>query len=165
MRAAVRSDLDTTRFKSTHGPSSSSQRVDIAPSNSTQSPMLRNAHLSPLPNSSAIPRPCNSTILRSYPEKSENGPDESICATLTRHRKTSPVGGTRIASWVMPPPFFHGVAVKEARRTILMRASFMRLSTMLTGNNPRDAPSTAGDFGSSRYYADHPNAHGREVPH
>jgi len=37
------------------------------------------------------PRPCNNTILRLYAAKSENGPDASICATLTRQRNGSPL--------------------------------------------------------------------------
>jgi hypothetical protein len=37
-------------------------------------------------------------------------------ATLTRQRNGSPLAGTRIASCVMPPPFFQGVALKEDLR-------------------------------------------------
>src|SRR5882757_3216660 len=58
-------------------------------------------------------------MLRLYPPKSEKGPDESVCATLRRHRNGSPSAGTRIASCVMPPPFFHGTAVKDDWRMIL----------------------------------------------
>jgi len=57
-------------------------------------------------------------LLRLYAAKSENGPDASICATLTRQRNGSPLAGSRIASCVIPPPFFQGVAVKEALRMI-----------------------------------------------
>ena len=67
-------------------------------------------------NRNSIPAPRSNTILRLYSANSENGPDASMCATLTRQRKGSPLAGTRIASWVMPPPFFQGVAVKEALR-------------------------------------------------
>jgi len=42
-----------------------------------------------------------------------------MCATLTRHWKGSPPAGSRMASYVMPPPFFQGVAVKDAWRMIL----------------------------------------------
>ena len=42
-----------------------------------------------------------------------------MCATLTRHRKESPPAGTRIASCVIPPPFFQGSAVNEDLRMIL----------------------------------------------
>ncbi len=41
-----------------------------------------------------------------------------MSATLTRQTKVSPPAGTRMASWVMPPPFFQGVAVKDDRRMI-----------------------------------------------
>lgn len=45
-----------------------------------------------------------------------------MCATLTRQRKESPPAGTRIASCVMPPPFFQGIGVKEDLRMILTAA-------------------------------------------
>jgi len=41
-----------------------------------------------------------------------------MCATLTRQRNESPVAGTRIASCVMPPPFFQGAALNEDLRMI-----------------------------------------------
>ena len=41
-----------------------------------------------------------------------------MCATLTRQRNGSPLDGMRMASCVMPPPFFQGVAVKEDLRMI-----------------------------------------------
>ena len=42
-----------------------------------------------------------------------------MCATLTRHWKGSPPAGTRMASCVMPPQFFQGVAVNDERRMIV----------------------------------------------
>ena len=65
-----------------------------------------------------IPRPRSSVILRLYSAKSQKGPDASTCATLTRQRNGSLLAGTGIASWVMPPPFFQGIAVKEDLRMI-----------------------------------------------
>jgi len=37
---------------------------------------------------------------------------------LTRQRNGSPVAGTRIISWVIPPPFFHGTGTSDDLRMI-----------------------------------------------
>lgn len=39
-------------------------------------------------------------------------------ATLTRQRNGSAFAGTRMASCVIPPPFFHGVALNDDLRMI-----------------------------------------------
>src|SRR5216684_4206312 len=88
----------------------------MAPSNSTSSPTFRKLLCVPSAKRNSIPAPRNNTILRLYSANSENGPDASTSATLTRQRKGSPLAGTRIASCVIPPPFFQGVAVNEALR-------------------------------------------------
>lgn len=66
--------------------------------------------------------------MRWYAAKSEKGPETSIRATLTRQRNATPLAGTRIASWVMPPPFFQGVAVKADCRMICMHENHTDVS-------------------------------------
>src|ERR1700692_572932 len=41
---------------------------------------------------------------------------------LTRQRNGSAVAGTRIISWVIPPPFFHGTGTSDDLRMICIAA-------------------------------------------
>jgi hypothetical protein len=90
----------------------------IAPSNSTRSPTFRKSLCTPSAkrklHARALQQHHLAVVLGEFRER----PDASMCATLTRQRNGSPLSGTRSASCVMPPPFFQGVALKDALRMI-----------------------------------------------
>src|SRR5450631_1464659 len=125
------------RFRSVHGPFTSSHSVATAPSNVRMSPMSLRWMSGPAANLKRSPAPRSSTILRQYPVKLEKGPEASIWAMLTRQRNGSPVAGTRIISWVIPPPFFHGTGATDDLRIICIAVNHTVIAAGIAATSTR----------------------------
>ena len=115
-------------LKSRQGPFGSAPMIGSSPLKETGE--IRSAERKlPSGRTRRMPLPSMTIRMRCNPGKAENGPSDATSAIEMR-QANAPSCSRRKISRVTPPPFFHGVAVKSANRTIFKAAT--KLSVLKT---------------------------------